>query len=40
MVTNRVVEEWNRLNKHVVSSWTVDTYKKKLNISMDEENIR
>ena len=40
VVTNRVVEEWNRLNKHVVSSWTVDTYKKKLNISMDEENIR
>ena len=36
--TNRVVEEWNKLNKHVVSARTIDTFKKKLHISMDEEN--
>ena len=36
--TNWVVEEWNKLSKHVVSAGTVDTFKKRLNISMDEEN--
>ena len=25
--TNRVVEEWNKLSKHVVSAGTVDTFK-------------
>ena len=34
--TNRVVEEWNKLSKHVVSAGTVDTFEKKLDISMDE----
>ena len=32
-----VVEEWNKLNKHVVSAGTVDTFKKRLDISMDEK---
>ena len=36
--TNRVVEEWNKLSKHVVSGGTVDIFKKRLDISMDEEN--
>ena len=36
--TNRVVEEWNKLSKHVVSAGTVDTFKKRLDISMDEGN--
>ena len=36
--TNRVVEELNKISKHVVSSWTVDTFKKRLDISMNEEN--
>ena len=38
--TNRVVEEWNKLGKHVVSVGTVDTFKKRLHISMYEESIR
>ena len=33
-----MVEKWNKLNKHVVSAGTVDTFKKKLDITMDEEN--
>ena len=36
--TNMVVEEWNKQSKHVVSTGTVDTFKKWLDISMDEEN--
>ena len=36
--TNRAVEEWNKLSKLVVSAGTVDTFKKRLDISMDEEN--
>ena len=36
--TNRVVEEWNKLSKHVVSVRTVYTLEKRLDISMDEEN--
>ena len=36
--TNRVVEEWSKLSKYVVSAGTVDTFKKRLGISMDEEN--
>ena len=36
--TNKVVEEWNKLGKHVVSAGTVKTFKKRLDISMDEEN--
>ena len=36
--TNRVVEEWNKLSKHVVSARTIDTFDKRLDISMDEEN--
>ena len=35
---NRVAEEWNKLSKHVISAGTVDTFKKRLDISMDEEN--
>ena len=37
MFTNRVVEEWNKLSKHVVSAGTVDIVKKRLDISMDDE---
>ena len=33
-----IVEEWNKLGKHMVSAGTVDTSKKRLDISMDEEN--
>ena len=36
--TNGLVEEWNKLSKYVVSAGTVDTFKKRLDISMDEEN--
>ena len=38
MFANRVVKEWNKLSKHVVSVGTVDILKKKLDMSMDEEN--
>ena len=34
-----VVEEWNKLSKHVVSVGTIDTYKKRLHTYIDEENI-
>ena len=37
-LTNRVVEEWNKLSKHVVSAGRIDTFKKRLDIFMDEEN--
>ena len=36
--TNCVVEEWDKLSKQVVRAGTVDTLKKRLDISMDEEN--
>ena len=36
--TNKVVEEWNKLSKHAVSARIVDTFKKRLDISMNEEN--
>ena len=36
--TNRIAEEWNKLSKPVVSAGRVDTFKKRLDISMDEEN--
>ena len=36
--TNRVVEEWNKFSKHILSVGTVNTFKKRLDISMDEEN--
>ena len=35
--TNRVVDEWNRLSKDVVSAKTVDSFKKRLDRYMDEE---
>ena len=38
MFTNRIVEEWNKLGKHVISAGTVDTCKKRLDIPIDEEN--
>ena len=34
-----IVEEWNKFSKHVVSAGTVDTFKKRLDISMDQENM-
>ena len=37
--TNTVVEEWNKVSKHVVNAGTVDTFKKRLDISMNEENM-
>ena len=36
--TNRVVEDWNKLSRYVVSARTVDTFMEMLDISMDEEN--
>ena len=33
-----MIEEWNQLSKHVVSVRTVDTFKERLDNSMDEEN--
>ena len=36
--TNKVVEEWNKLSKHMVSTGTIDILKKWLYIPMDEEN--
>ena len=36
--TNRVVKEWNKLSKHVVSSGTLDIYKERFDTYMDEEN--
>ena len=36
--TNGLVEEWNKLSKHVVSATTVNSFKKRLDISMDKEN--
>ena len=35
--TNRVVEEWNKLSKHVVSAGIVNTFKKRLDNLMDVE---
>ena len=37
-LSNSVVEEWNKLSKHLVSAGTVDTFRKRFDISMDEEN--
>ena len=34
--TNKVVEEWNTFNKHVVSSGAVYIFKNILDISLDE----
>ena len=36
--TNMVVEDYNKVSKHVVGAGTIDTLKKRLRISMDEEN--
>ena len=36
--TNRVVNQWNRLGRHVVSAETVGSFKKRLDECMDRED--
>ena len=36
--TNKVVEDWNKLSDHVVSEGTVDTFEKRFDMSLDDEN--
>ncbi len=38
--TSRVVDEWNRLSSHVVSTNTIDTFKRRLDKFMDREDRR
>ena len=35
--TNRVVDEWNRLSRHVVGATTSDCFKKRLDNFMDSD---
>ena len=35
--TNRVVNDWNRLGKHVVSAESIGSFKRRLNESMDRD---
>ncbi len=37
-LTNRLEDEWNRLNNHVVSTSTIETFKKILDTFMDGES--
>ena len=36
--TNRVVNDWNRLSRHVVSAETITSFKKRLDESMDRDD--
>ncbi len=36
--TNRVVEEWNKLSKKVVSARTINCFKRRLDKYMDEDD--
>ena len=36
--TNRVVNEWNRLGEHVVSAETIDSFKRRLDKFMDDND--
>ncbi len=36
--TNRVVNDWNRLGRHVVSSETIGSFKKRLDECMDRDD--
>ena len=36
--SNRVVDEWNRLNNHIVSAQTLGSFKKRLDKLMDEDD--
>ena len=35
--TNRVVNDWNRLEKHVVNAESIGSFKKRLDDSMDRD---
>ena len=34
---NRVVNDWNRLGRHVVSAESIDSFKRRLDESMDRD---
>ena len=36
--TNRVVNDWNRLSRHVVSAETIGSFKKRLDECMDRDD--
>ena len=36
--TNRVVNDWNRLGRHVVSAESIDSFKRRLDQSMDRDD--
>lgn len=36
--TNRVVDKWNRLSRHVVSENTIDCFKKRLDRFLDSDD--
>ena len=38
--TNRIVNDWNRLDKHVVSAESIHSFKKLLDESMDRDDRR
>ena len=37
-ITNRVVNDWNRLHKHVVSAESIGSFKKRLEESMNKDD--
>ena len=36
--TNRVVNDWNRLGRHVVSGESIDSFKRRLDQNMDRDD--
>ena len=36
--SNRVVDDWNRLNNHIVSTWILGSFKRRLDKFMDEDD--